>query len=90
MQTTLGHGLVVPSDTLVHAGDKAWVWRDEGDGRLAPIMVAVRAEGDGRALVEGPLTAGERIVRGAVFLVDGEGALRAAVERFGEVDNHGH
>jgi hypothetical protein len=90
LQTQQGHGLIVPSDSLVRGDDRAWVWRDEGGGRLAPIMVAVRAEGDGRALVDAPLVAGERIVRDAVFLVDGEGALRAAIERFGKAGSHGH
>lgn len=80
----LGRHLAAPSDAIVRSGPSAWIWRLADDERIEPVAVQTGPSADGWTAVGGDLRPGDRVVREGAFLVDGEGALRAAVQRFGE------
>lgn len=69
----IGQGLAVPPTAIVWWQDRAWVYRQVGDGRFArtPISTSVRSD-DGGTVVEG-LPADTRIViQGAQLLLSEE------------------
>lgn len=71
--------IFVPRDAIVDTGSQRYVFVDQGEGRLAPRLVStLTGDGDEVAISEG-LSAGERVVSGATFLVDSESRLRAAL-----------
>jgi RND family efflux transporter MFP subunit len=76
----LGDGLVVPDSAVIDSGLRQIVFVETAPGRFEPRAVEVRWRGDGKArLADGPVTAGERVVVKANFLLDSESRLRAAV-----------
>jgi Cu(I)/Ag(I) efflux system membrane fusion protein len=74
-------GVFVPRDAVVDTGESRYVFVDEGEGRLVPRNVDVgMAQGDDVEIKRG-VSAGERVVAGATFLVDSESRLRAALAK---------
>ena len=78
--------VTVPRDAIVDTGEHTYVFivdaEAEGDAmRLTPRTVTVGvADGDHVEIAKG-LSAGERVVSGATFLVDSESRLRAAIRQ---------
>jgi len=71
--------VVVPRDAVVDTGRVAYVFVDGGEGRFTPKVVALGSEiGDTLEVLAG-VTAGERIVSGATFLIDSESRLQASL-----------
>ena len=77
-----GPALAVPSSAVLDSGARQVVLVDRGEGRFEPRQVRVGAQGDGSAEILEGLTAGERVVVGANFLIDAESNLRAALQAF--------
>jgi Cu(I)/Ag(I) efflux system membrane fusion protein len=73
------HVLAVPRDALVATGSDTHVFVDRGGGRLEPRRVEVGETFDESVEIRSGLTADERVVAGATFLVDAESRLRAAL-----------
>ena len=73
------HVLAVPRDALVATGSATHVFVDRGGGRLEPRHVEVGETFDEQVEIRSGLTADERVVAGATFLVDAESRLRAAL-----------
>jgi Cu(I)/Ag(I) efflux system membrane fusion protein len=73
------HVLAVPRDALVATGSDTHVFVDHGGGRLEPRRVTVGEPFDEQVEIRSGLTADERVVAGATFLVDAESRLRAAL-----------
>lgn len=73
------HVLAVPRDALVATGSDTHVFVDRGGGRLEPRRVEVGEPFDDSVEIRSGLTADERVVAGATFLVDAESRLRAAL-----------
>ena len=73
------HVLAVPRDALVATGSATHVFVDRGGGRLEPRHVEVGDVFDEQVEIRSGLTADERVVAGATFLVDAESRLRAAL-----------
>ena len=73
------HVLAVPRDALVATGSATHVFVDRGGGRLEPRHVEVGDIFDEQVEIRSGLTADERVVAGATFLVDAESRLRAAL-----------
>jgi Cu(I)/Ag(I) efflux system membrane fusion protein len=72
-------GIAVPRDALVDTGLSTYVFVDEGGGRFAPRAVTVGRElGEQIELLAG-LSAGERVVSSATFLIDSESRLQASL-----------
>jgi membrane fusion protein, copper/silver efflux system len=73
--------LTVPHSAIIPTGERMLVFVDKGDGHYEPREVALGARtADGYEVRRG-LTAGERVVVSANFLLDSESSLRAAIAR---------
>ena len=71
--------VVIPRDALVDAGRLTYVFVDQGGGRYAPSVVAIGKELDDDIEVIAGVSAGDRVVSSATFLIDSESRLRASL-----------
>src|SRR5690606_35483336 len=71
--------VLVPADAVIRSGAGAVVVVAEGEGRFRPQPVTLGEEADGQVQVLDGLTAGDRVVTSAQFLIDSEARLAAAV-----------
>ena len=77
-EANLGRQLVVPASAVLNSGTRQLAFIDEGGGRLTPKEVVVgRRVGDDVIVLKG-LTAHQRVVTSANFLIDSESQLQAA------------
>jgi RND family efflux transporter MFP subunit len=73
--------LTVPESAVVQTGERALVFVDKGGGRYEPREVQLGARAAGGYEVRRGVSADERVVVSANFLLDSESSLRAAVAR---------
>jgi len=73
--------LAVPESAIVQTGERTLVFVDKGQGRYEPREIAIGARVAGGYEVRHGLSAGERVVVSANFLLDSESSLRAAIAR---------
>lgn len=78
-----GKRLVVPDEALLDSGTRQLVFIDKGQGTFEPRDVKVGARVEGYAEILAGLSAGERVVTSANFLIDSESQLKAAVGAMG-------
>src|SRR3989475_5926688 len=83
LRAPLGERLVVPRSAVLDSGRRQVVFTDAGDGRLQPREVRLGARVDDAVEVLDGVTAGERVVTSANFLVDSESKLQAAESMMG-------
>ncbi|MER3447748.1 MAG: hypothetical protein C4291_13345 [Candidatus Dadabacteria bacterium] len=83
LQTDLGERLSVAEDAVIDTGERKFVFIASGDGYFEPREVKVGQKTEGYYEVVDGLKAGEKVVRSAVFLVDSESRLKAALQAFG-------
>jgi Cu(I)/Ag(I) efflux system membrane fusion protein len=76
-------GLAVPSDALVETGESQYVFVALAGGRFEPRRVTVGVRTGERVQILSGVSAGERVVTTANFLIDSESRLRAAIQGFG-------
>jgi len=70
----------VPRDAVIDTGLHQYVFIDEGEGRFSPRSVVVGDEIEPNAVtIESGVSAGERVVSGATFLLDSESRLQASL-----------
>ena len=72
-------GPVVPAEAVVRDGDGAAVILALGEGRFRPQPVSLGEESDGLVRVLSGLSAGDRVVTSAQFLIDSEARLAASL-----------
>ncbi len=77
---SLGERLAIPEAAVLRTGTHSYVFRDGGDGSLAPVEVGLGARVDGFYELLSGLKAGDQVVTSANFLVDSESSIRAALE----------
>jgi hypothetical protein len=77
-KTNAGRGLVVPASAILQSGTRQVAFVDEGGGRLTPKDVVIGTTFGDQVIVVKGLTAGQRIVTSANFLIDSESQLQAA------------
>jgi multidrug efflux pump subunit AcrA (membrane-fusion protein) len=77
-----GRGLVIPDTGVFRTGEHDVVFIDRGDGYLTPTEVELGAHLAHSFQVVKGLSAGERIVSSANFLIDSESQLQAAAGTF--------
>jgi len=78
LHTDVVHTLVVPKEAVLETGLRQLVFLDRGQGRYEPTSVKLgRRSQDDVEVLEG-LTAGDRIVTSANFLLDAESKLASA------------
>jgi Cu(I)/Ag(I) efflux system membrane fusion protein len=74
--------LTVPDSAVVDSGERRVVLLDKGEGRFEPRAVKLGRRGDGRVEVREGVTADDRVVVTANFLIDAESNLKAALRGF--------
>jgi Cu(I)/Ag(I) efflux system membrane fusion protein len=74
--------IAVPDSSVIDGGTTQTVLIDQGQGRYQPRKVKLGTHGDGYVEVKDGVTAGEKVVVGANFLIDAESNLRAALQTF--------
>lgn len=77
-----GRGLVIPDSGVFRTGARNIVFIDRGDGYLTPVDVELGPHVDRSFVVLKGLSAGQRIVSSANFLIDSESQLQAAAGAF--------
>lgn len=82
IELPLGRRLAVPDDAVLDTGRRRLVFVRHDDGRFEPRDVVLGVAAEGAYEVLAGLTAGERVVTSANFLIDSESRLRAALDAF--------
>ncbi len=75
----LSTALFVPESAVIRTGERTLVFVDQGEGRYAPREVSLGARTAGGYAVQSGVSAGERVVVSANFLLDSESSLRSAI-----------
>ncbi len=82
IEKQLGEALVVPSDAVLYAGERQFVFLDLGEGRLAPRSIQIgRKSGDWIEVLDG-IEAGDSVVTSGNFLVAAESRLKLDMEHW--------
>lgn len=90
IQVVLGKKLTVPASSVIDTGTRYVAFADEQNGRLEPRELKVGAKTDDYYEVLDGVKEGEQVVTRALFLVDSESQLKAAVSAMGEAGEHKH
>jgi membrane fusion protein, copper/silver efflux system len=72
-------GVVIPRQAALVTGDRQMVFVEDSANRFQPRLVELGTENDSLVVVLGGLSAGERVVATAAFLLDAESNLGAAM-----------
>jgi RND family efflux transporter MFP subunit len=79
IEMPIGRHLTVPASAVIDTGLRQVVFIDRNDGHLEPREVKISAKaGDDWAVADG-LKEGDRVVTRALFLIDSESQLKAAI-----------
>jgi Cu(I)/Ag(I) efflux system membrane fusion protein len=73
--------LIVPSEAVIHTGERGVVILAEGEGRFRATEVETGMETGGHTEIRKGLKAGDRVVVSGQFLIDSEAGLRSAIQR---------
>ncbi|GEP03400.1 efflux RND transporter periplasmic adaptor subunit [Methylobacterium oxalidis] len=72
--------VAVPDDAVIDTGERQVVLIDRGEGRFEPKAVKLGLRGRGYVEVHDGVSAGDRVVTAANFLIDAESNLKAALQ----------
>ena len=86
IKVNLGASLAVPEDAVLDTGTEQYVFVDKGEGYLEPRPVKVGGEAMGHVAIQSGLSAGERVVTAANFILDSESRLKGAFANMGTPD----
>lgn len=78
--------LIVPSEAVIHTGERSVVILAETEGRFRTVDVQTGMESAGHTEIRKGLKAGDRVVVSGQFLIDSEASLRGAVQRMSAVE----
>jgi Cu(I)/Ag(I) efflux system membrane fusion protein len=73
--------LIVPSEAVIHTGERSVVILAQGEGKFRPVDVQTGAESSGHIEIRKGLKAGDRLVVSGQFLIDSEASLRSTLQR---------
>ncbi len=82
LKTSLGRQLVIPASAVLQSGTRQLAFLYSGDGRIEPKEITVGPRSGDNLVVTKGLTAGQKIVTSANFLIDSESQLQAAAGSF--------
>jgi membrane fusion protein, copper/silver efflux system len=82
--------VLVPRDAVMRTGTRDIVFVETAPGSFAPRAVHVGAESDGRVEVISGVSAGERVVARANFLLDAESRLMETMDELADRPGHVH
>lgn len=78
IKADLGRRLAIPETAVFDTGERKVAFVDLGEGRIEPRELELGREADGYVEVVRGVSAGERVVTSANFLIDSESRLKAA------------
>jgi RND family efflux transporter MFP subunit len=90
IQIPRGEKLVIPASSVIDTGQRFIAFVDGEDGHLQPRELKIGFKTDDYYEVIGGVKEGERVVTRALFLVDSESQLKAAIAGMGEAGEHKH
>lgn len=90
IQIPLGEKLLVPASSVIDTGQRFVAFVDGADEHLEPRELKVGFKTDDHYEVLGGVKEGEKVVTRALFLVDSESQLKAAIAGMGEAGEHKH
>ncbi len=82
LKTRLGRQLVIPASAILQSGTRQLAFLYSGDGRIEPKEITLGPRSGDSLVVTKGLTAGQKIVTSANFLIDSESQLQAAAGSF--------
>jgi len=90
IQVKTGEKLVVPASSVINTGERYVAFVEGQDNHLEPRDVKVGVKTDDYYEVLSGLNEGEQVVSRALFLVDSESQLKAAIAGMGAAGGHQH
>lgn len=92
IQSHAADALAIPSDAVLSTGNRKIAFVDQGNGKFEPRNVKLGRRGTGTVEVLSGVSAGERVVVGANFLIDSESQLKSALSNMGNstAESHSH
>jgi len=90
IQVPLGEKLLIPASAVIDTGQRFVAFVDGEDGHLQPRELTVGFKTDDYYEVLEGVKEGEKVVTRALFLVDSESQLKAAIAGMGEAGGHQH
>jgi Cu(I)/Ag(I) efflux system membrane fusion protein len=90
LEIKVGEKLAVPASALIDTGRRYVAFVEGQDGHLDPREVQIGAKTDDDYEVVAGLKEGEQVVTRALFLVDSESQLKAAIAGMTSADGHQH
>ncbi|MBI5396990.1 MAG: efflux RND transporter periplasmic adaptor subunit [Verrucomicrobia bacterium] len=90
LQVESGDVLTVAASAVIDTGGRYVAFVSKGDGHLEPRELKVGRRNDDYFEVLGGVSAGEKVVTRALFLVDSESQLKAAISGMGSAGEHQH
>ena len=88
IKSATGEYLSVPEEAIMDTGTKEIAFVDLGDGYFEPRYVSLGAKIGGYYVVQFGLSAGEKVVTNANFLIDSESQLKAALGQMSGTHKH--
>jgi Cu(I)/Ag(I) efflux system membrane fusion protein len=79
-----GMGLAIPVDTVMPTGSRNLVFVDLGNGKLQPRSISLAGKFGEFYAVKSGLSAGDRVVASANFLIDAESKVQGALKDFSD------
>jgi Cu(I)/Ag(I) efflux system membrane fusion protein/cobalt-zinc-cadmium efflux system membrane fusion protein len=75
-------GLIIPSEAVIHSGEKQLVFVAQGNGRFTPRRITTGVHlSEGRVQVLTGLAPGDDVVVSGQFLLDSESRLKEAIQK---------
>lgn len=90
LHASIGSVLAIPASAVIDTGARFVAFVQREDNHLEPREVEVGAKTDDYYQVLGGLEEDEKVVDGALFLVDSESQLKAAIAGMSTVEEHQH
>lgn len=90
LDASFGEVLAVPASAVIDTGPRYVAFVKADGDRLEPRVLKVGAKTDDYYQVLEGIKEGERVVTRALFLVDSESQLKAAISGMGEAGEHNH
>jgi Cu(I)/Ag(I) efflux system membrane fusion protein len=85
----LGEQVTIPFDAILDTGKQAWVFvvkeGTDGSGQFEPRLITIKFRAEDEVAIASGLTAGEKIVTSANFLIDSESRLQGVQESQSEI-----
>lgn len=85
LQIPYGRKLVIPDNALIDTGIKQLVILAEADGHFTPKEVKIGVKIDDYAEVLSGVSAGDKVVTNANFLIDSESQMKSALSQMGSM-----